>query len=619
VPGSWRTAGVLLAVLLGLLFGPAPAAVADSTTYVKYYVVAASYQGEPEDLLEISDRFLGSADRSTEILVLNRERTQGDGAKLTDPARLRSGWVLVLPWDAVGDGVQYGLLPAALTPAGPKAGGTRPGGTPCAGTPVGVKQTQSQWALLRLAPQHAWTYTRGRGVTVAVVDSGVDATRPELAGRVTTGVDVIAGSGRGDTDCLGSGTAMAGIIAGRTDGSGTAAGVAPEATIMPVRVAPTDTPVSESNQASAIQVASATGAQVIALGSFIDPNLPAVANAIRVAVAHNTVVVCAAPPASANQAPSGAGLLRVGAITIDGTVGGSFRPGAVDVVAPGVDVASIGISGTGQSPRTGSQYAVAFAAGELALVRAMYPELTPAQVVRRVQASADRMGSTVPDPTFGFGLINPGVAVTRVIADEGRSPDAGVRAGPAWSGTRQVALAVTLAVVLLLILLLVLRARRMVRDMAAPAVSGDARPATDPGTVSPLDTAATPEMPTAPRTTTVLIPALTEPPDTAEAARPTVDRAAPLRQGLTTADTPPVARASAATDSGSVPARVGSEPDARGSASESAPAGRESGPSGPAVAGSGPEAETGDAPWRRVGRSALTDTWWRQGPTGDSR
>ena len=336
--------------------------------------------------------------------------------------------------------------------------------------------------MLRLAPQHAWTYSRGGGVMVAIVDSGVDASLPALAGRVTEGADIIAGTGRGNTDCVGSGTAMAGIVAARSENGeplGGGAGIAPEATVMPVRVAPTNAAVSESNQASAIDVAVSAGAKVIALGGYIDPARPAVASAIQLAVGHNVVVVTGAPMRSSGgsdtpaRLPTLASVLKVGAINIDGAVATTYEPGSVDVVAPGVGVAGLGISGTGQFVASGTQYAVAFVAGQVALVRAMYPNLTAAQVVRRIEATADRMGSTVPDATFGWGLINPGVAVTRVIADEGRSPDPpSPAASGGWSSLRTKALAITVAVALVLVLLLALRIRRMVRP--APMSGADA-------------------------------------------------------------------------------------------------------------------------------------------------
>jgi membrane-anchored mycosin MYCP len=93
------------------------AAPAASPAYEKYYIVAASYHGKPENLAEIAGRFLGSAARSTQIFDLNAGVLQPDGGKLTNPAVLDPGWVLVLPWDAVGAGVQYGLPPSAATPA----------------------------------------------------------------------------------------------------------------------------------------------------------------------------------------------------------------------------------------------------------------------------------------------------------------------------------------------------------------------------------------------------------------------------------------------------------------------------------------------------------------------
>lgn len=75
--------------------------------YVKYYAVTSS----DRNLTGIADRLLGDGSRSGELFNLNAGRRQPDGMALTNPARLNAGWLLVLPWDAVGAGVQYGLLP----------------------------------------------------------------------------------------------------------------------------------------------------------------------------------------------------------------------------------------------------------------------------------------------------------------------------------------------------------------------------------------------------------------------------------------------------------------------------------------------------------------------------
>jgi membrane-anchored mycosin MYCP len=511
----WMT-GVLamLSLALGgavLRPGTAAAAPTGSPDFVKYYVVASSYQGQPENLEEIATRFLGSPQRATDILDLNAGRTQPDGGQLTDPDPLHQGWALILPWDAVGPEVQYGPLPGAApkpaaspTAASTPAGGAAPGprrtsrrAANCAGTSRNTTNTQDQWATLRLAPDHAWPYTRGAGVTVAVVDSGVDASLPALSGRVTQGSDIVSGSGRGDTDCLGSGTVMASIVAARSDHGGAVTGVAPDSIILPVRLVTNDSQADPTDQVAAIQFAVSAGAKVIALGSYLAPSDPAVAAAIAQAGSHDVVVVMGAPSTPAQPAPAAstapAPVLRVGGVGIDGTPTTNYALNTVDVVAPGTQVAGLGISGTGEVAANGTQYAVAFAAGEAALVRARYPGLTAEQVIRRIEATADRIGSTSPDPQFGWGLIDPGVSVIRVIPDEGRVaapqgklPDPTLAAGP-----RTAAIGIIVVISLAAALLLTLRLRRIIRPSTGSPPSGTAvgeAPASAGAVVRPIST-----------------------------------------------------------------------------------------------------------------------------------
>jgi membrane-anchored mycosin MYCP len=570
---AWRLSlsGVLTAAVLALLAvltggGSAVAAAAGAGSgYVKYYVVSPGYQGQPEDLAEIALRFLGSAALSKEIFHLNAGVAQPEGGRLTNPSDIQVGWVLVLPWDAVGPGVQYGLRPTAVTippPVDPPPASApaatrparhrrarprraRPGA--CAGTPANTGGTQGDWAILRVAPQHAWPYSTGAGIRVAVVDSGVDGSAPGLAGRVTVGAD-IAGGTQGNTDCLGSGTAMAGIIAARTGGSAGSMGMAPRATIIPVRVAVTRAPVSPSDQASAIQVAVAAGAQVIALGSFMDPAQPVVAAAIRQAAARNVVVAVAAPApargsATAEGATAGtAGVIWAGAISINGALAGRYQPGTVDVVAPGADVTSVGITGTGGFVGTGTQYAVAFVAGEAALVRARYPTLSAAQVVQRIELTSQQMGSSSPDATDGWGLIDPGSAVTKVIPGEFRQPRPAKRAPGRWTALRTRAMVITAVLALLVLLVLVLRIRRIVRPdvLTAPPGTLDA-----PGT--PGLPAAAPGLPAAGVPAMAGAPSATADPS-GEDGRVRADAilARGARAPLSPSDTPPARPAGAA-------------------------------------------------------------------------
>ncbi|MGC4747923.1 S8 family serine peptidase [Micromonospora sp. DT201] len=480
---------------------------ATASGFVKYYAVAASYQGAPENLTEIAVRVLGSGERSAEIYALNAGRPQADGAGLSDPARLHAGWVLVLPWDAAGDGVRYGLLPtgsavpntgASGKPAAsgkpttkPSTGGaprvdptkspsnvtkpsTRTGGGSagnCGRTAATSKQ--SNWAQQQLAAHNAWERSRGDGVMVAVVDSGVDASLPQLSGRVAVGADVTSGNGQGDSDCLGSGTAMAGIIAGDSDQPEVPSGMAPDATVLPIRVVGNGAKAKPTDAVNAIEVAVSTGASVIAVGSFVSLKEPEVAAAVTKALAQDVLIVAAAPTESATiPTPSeGAGtpgaLLLVGGIGADGKLAEAYQDSTVDVVAPGVDVESLGINGSGTVNMSGSQYAVAFVAGQASLVRSAYPALSAAQVKHRIEVTAERMGAAPPDQQYGWGMIKPAAAVSATVEGEASATATGGSGGGGLA--RTVAIVVVVFILLAAIALLLLRARRWARgsDLAA--------------------------------------------------------------------------------------------------------------------------------------------------------
>jgi len=510
--------------------------------YVKYYVVADSFQGAPENLSEIAMRFLGSNDRASEIYNLNSGRIQADGSGLTDPAALHSGWALVLPWDAVGSGVQYGLLPAGrdTAVANGAAGGTQTGangqaangqaangapaangqaangapaangqaangapaangqaanGAPAAnGVPAGAagaasctatvaSSKGSDWAQLRMAPGQAWDYTRGNGVTVAVVDSGVDSRLPQLNGRVAVGADVTTGNGRGDLDCIGSGTAMAAIIAASTDDDATPVGIAPDATILPIRVVGTSPTAKSTDEAAAIDAAVAAGASIVAVGSFVDLKDEAVGAAVAKALSQDVLVVVGAPtepvtlPTAGARTAKGA-LLAVGGVSADGQLAATYLDSAVEVVAPGVDVVSLSVS-SGMFAMSGTQYAVAFVAGQAALVRAAFPDLTSAEVKHRIEATADRMGAGQPDQQYGWGMINPRQAVTTVLPEERRASAAATRDEPGVG--RTVGIAGTLLVLVCAVVLLLLRARWWARR------PGDGDAASDPVAAAPAE------------------------------------------------------------------------------------------------------------------------------------
>ncbi|WP_420117856.1 S8 family serine peptidase [Micromonospora sp.] len=466
----------LLAVAMAgcVLMAPTGPAVAKATSdpqpYVKYYVVAAQYQGQPESLTAIARRFLGSGERSAEIYHLNTGRVQPDGSRLTDPGRLKAGWQLVLPWDAAGEGVKYGQLPTGKRPTpsarpsgaadptpkavspSPNPSPTRTGGSPRPGangpkcTATTGSSSRSDWAQLRMAADSAWTLTRGNGVKVAVVDTGVDASVQQLSGRVAVGADVTVGNGRGDTDCLGSGTAMAGIIAGDSSVDGSPVGIAPDATILPVRVVRGSGAARAADAANAIEVAVSAGASVVAVGSHVDLGDPAVASSVATALDHDVLLVAGAPTRAVTP-PSPAGRSGGGALLFTGGVGAGdqlaeqYVQGAVEVVAPGVDVASLGVGGGKAVSNTGTEFAVAFVAGQAALIRAAQPDLTAAQVKERIRSTADAIGAA-PDAKYGSGMINPAASVSVAVDDRNQ-------VASQQQGSTGAALAVILGIALL--------------------------------------------------------------------------------------------------------------------------------------------------------------------------
>ncbi|WP_433794810.1 S8 family serine peptidase [Actinoplanes sp. CA-252034] len=433
-----RPVALVLAAVVTTLAGAAlPARAeppADAARNRYYYTVGRGPQGTPENLREIAERFLGDPQRAGEILELNAGRVQPDGGRLTNLDDLSPGWHLVLPWDAVGAEVQHGPLPVS---------GARPSKCRWNTTVPGA----ASWGQSLLTPSEAWTVTDGSGVKVAIVGSGVDGSAPALAGRVLGGTDVATGTGRGDDSCSGSGTALAGIVAGDDGAEGRTFGVAPGAKVIPVKAGVTKP--APGLAATAIEVAASSGAGVLLVGTAVDAANPRVRAAISEVIARDVVVVI---PATA-AAPAADGLLRVGAADRNG------RPSdgtAADLLAPGAEVASIGRAGTGP------EYAAAFVAGTIALVRSADPGMSAAQVTRRVL-------DTVVD-----GVVDPVAAVTTPTAAEpvaAAAPAPAPRTGLGTLGTVLIGVAIGLTMLVTVLLVSYLR-RRHSASLSPPGGAG---------------------------------------------------------------------------------------------------------------------------------------------------
>ncbi|WP_307803972.1 type VII secretion-associated serine protease mycosin [Micromonospora echinofusca] len=280
------------------------------------------------------------------------------------------------------------------------------------------------WTHRRLAPQRVWPLTRGDGVLVAVVDTGVDGAVPQLAGRVRRGVDVLTRGAFADDDCYGHGTFVAGIIAAQPAPGTGMVGLAPGARILPVRQAYGPTDGTTSGLARAIRAAVDGGASVINVSASSFFPSDELRQAVEYAAEQDVLVVAAV----ANEAQQGnptaypaayPEVLAVGAIGPDGRRSEFSEVGSyLDLVAPGVDVVSLSRGGIGHLVDSGTSYATPFVAATAALVRSYHPNLTAAQVKRRLERTADHPGGKLPDPQVGWGVVNPYQAVTAILAEE---------------------------------------------------------------------------------------------------------------------------------------------------------------------------------------------------------
>lgn len=285
------------------------------------------------------------------------------------------------------------------------------------------------WAQQRLGFQRAWPITEGAGQVVAVVDSGVDTGNPQLpADALIDGGDSAVGSGSALHDTANHGTLVAGIIAARPQAGTAFAGVAPQARIYAVRAAecPSDIPAD----AIADGILDAIGRAGVINVSISTTNPDArLRYAVQAALAANVVVVASAGNnQTAGDAPeypaAYPGVLSVGSVDEQGSVSAFSSTGTpVSVVAPGTDIVSTGSSAepgplVGGNPVQGTSFAAPFAAGAAALVRAAHPDLDEAEVVRRIEATADRPAGPLPDPAAGWGTLDPYAAVTAVLPGE---------------------------------------------------------------------------------------------------------------------------------------------------------------------------------------------------------
>ncbi|MFF7081717.1 type VII secretion-associated serine protease mycosin [Streptomyces lavendulae] len=302
------------------------------------------------------------------------------------------------------------------------------------------------WALQRLMLDALWARTKGKGVRVAVIDTGVDRANPQLSGALDPGagrdfLDPKGGDGTNDT--VGHGTKVAGLIAARPQEGTGFVGLAPEATVIPIRQNDGQGNGNAATLAQAIDHAVAKGAQVINISQDTDAPLTPdsdLGKAVQRALDAKAVVVASA----GNDGLTGQkrrtypaafpGVLAVASSDRNNERAAFSQPGDfIGVAAPGVDMVST-VPGFGQCIDNGTSFSAPYVAGVAALLRAEHPQWTPQEVVWQIQNTAERAVNG-RDDYVGWGVVDPVRAVTQdreapraPVPDPGPPPAAAPRA-----------------------------------------------------------------------------------------------------------------------------------------------------------------------------------------------
>jgi membrane-anchored mycosin MYCP len=327
------------------------------------------------------------------------------------------------------------------------------------------------WGQVQLNLEQAHQFTKGKGIKIAIIDTGVDPRNPRFGNRVVPSGEYVEKGKNGTDDCDGHGTEVAGVAAAaKTEGD--FVGAAPEATILAIRQTSDryEFKSQTENRSSAGKVS--TLAMAIVRAANLDAKVINISltncgtpkgfsqddqklqSAIRYAVdVKNAVIVTAAgnlsdqgtgcPKQNDNLDPNNVNsisspawfandVLSVGAIARSGAVSSFSVWGPwVSIAAPGEEIISVDPKGTGLTNANvtaqgttdikGTSFASPYVAGITALVRERFPNLTARQVMNRLKATALHPGNVSgKDNKVGYGMINPVAALTAVLPEEAK-------------------------------------------------------------------------------------------------------------------------------------------------------------------------------------------------------
>jgi hypothetical protein len=286
----------------------------------------------------------------------------------------------------------------------------------------------NSWALPKIQAPAAWDVANGLGVTIAILDTGVDSSHPDLAANMVPGWNIF--DNNADTsDVHGHGTSVSGTSAAVANNSAGSAGVAWGAKIMPVRISGLDGWAYFSTIAQGINWAADNGARVanVSYGVSGSASVQSAANYMR---SKGGVVVAAAGNSGIDEtiAP------HESMLSISATGSTDVRPswssfgGYVDLAAPGVSIYAP-TRGGGYANVSGTSFSAPITAGTVALMMSANARLTPADVDAILKTTAVDLGTVGYDMYYGFGRIDAARAVAQaasMVSTDTQAPTIGI-------------------------------------------------------------------------------------------------------------------------------------------------------------------------------------------------
>jgi hypothetical protein len=293
---------------------------------------------------------------------------------------------------------------------------------------------RQQWHLARIGAPSAWDRTVGSAsVVVALVDTGVDLTHPDLAPSLVSGYNsesrLAQAAGGEVADLNGHGTAVAGIVGAVGNNARGVAGLNWSVGLLPVRAS--NMPSGSaffSDVLDGVGWAGTNGADVVSV-SYEGVNNRAVQDMGWYLRTRDVLLVWGAGNNAARLDNDWTDVIIVGGTdSADRRWSSSAFGPAIDLVAPAVDVLTTARGG-GYAPRTGTSFAAPVVAGLAALLRAAEPDLTADEIEDRLRSSAVDLGPPGRDPDFGFGRVDAAAALRSAPAPGARAVEPDVPAG----------------------------------------------------------------------------------------------------------------------------------------------------------------------------------------------